>query len=203
MHTWEAAFFGPFLGKGWDTFLQAVGSHFFLPGILSWSARVCLSRHCAPCVQQVRAVERTEAKFATWWVDALVVELSDWEEMLAVSQPIYYGAKSVMHHLREPLTHWILQVVLAETLGHGYGCWISSALSHLMCSGSSKCGKFSYHRIENFRIRSKGTGLHFSLSPSIFTKLGGWLLFLFRYKKLLDGSFFKSRFFFFFYGNFK
>lgn len=123
---------------------------------------------------------------------ALVVELSGWEEMLAVSQPIYYGDKSVMHHLREPLTHRILQVVLAETLDLGYRFWISSALSHLMRSGSSKCGKFLYHRIENLRKRSKRTELHFSLSPTnIFTKLGGWLLLLFRYKKLLDGSFFK------------
>lgn len=38
MHTWEAAFFGHFLGRGCDTFFQAEGGHLFLPGILFWSA---------------------------------------------------------------------------------------------------------------------------------------------------------------------
>lgn len=132
---------------------------------------LCLSRHCASCVQQARAVERTASALPLGG-SALVFELSDWEEMLAVSQPLYEGAKSVMHHLREPLMHWILQVVLAETLDLGYTCWISSALLHLMHSGSSKCRKFSYHRIENFGIRSRGTELCFPLSPASIYQVG-------------------------------
>lgn len=67
MHTWEAAFFGHFLGRGCDTFFQAEGGHLFLPGILFWSAWTVSFQASAPCVPQVRAVEVTEAGFATWW----------------------------------------------------------------------------------------------------------------------------------------
>lgn len=46
--------------------------------------------------------------------------------------------------------------------------------------------------IVNFRIKSRGAELHFSVSPiDVLTKVEVWSVSLVGYKKLLSGSFFK------------